>query len=114
MLKQKGHTSCCEGRFFVPKAELPVEGTLRLLLDLSVGVGKAKLNLTGATFDVQGHPAIYEVEWKLRKRGIESGIDDLDLTVSAFPDLGHFGSDLEKIAQMLADGVQELVVEAGA
>jgi hypothetical protein len=83
------------------------------LLDVSAGVGKARMNLIGASFDVQGYQPIEEVRWKLRAHKCEDDVDELDLTISAFPDLNRFGGELEKVAQMLSEGVRELVVGTG-
>jgi hypothetical protein len=112
-LKQEVDVICCQGRFFIPKTELPIEGFTRLLLGVSAGVGKAKLNLTGASFEVQGHQPIDEVRWKLRPHKGKGDVDELDLSVSAFPKPKRFRGDLEKVAQILFNGVQELVITTG-
>ncbi|MCX7424047.1 MAG: hypothetical protein NTW96_00160 [Planctomycetia bacterium] len=108
-------TTCCRGRFFVPKSELPIGGFVRLLLEVSTGVGKAKMNLIGAAFDIQGHRPFGEVKWKLRTRKNkgEADEDDLDFTISAFPNLARFSGQLEKVAQLLSKGMQKLAIGTG-
>ena len=113
-LKQEVKVTCCNGRFFIPKTELPIQGFVRLLLEVSAGVGKAKMNLTGASFDIDGRLPYEEVRWKLRPHKNKDEADEVDLTISAFPGQGgRLGSQLEKTAILLSQGVQELVIGAG-
>lgn len=108
--KQKVSTTCCKGRFIVPTTELPAASVARILLDVSASADKVKMNLTGTTFSIENHPSIQEVKWELRPRQNKEGVDELNLTVLSYPDIKQFGGDLDKIAQSLSDGVQELVI----
>jgi hypothetical protein len=114
VLRQKaGISYCCEGRFLVPKAELPMRGFVGLLHGASASVGNTKMNLIGATLDVQGCPPFGEVRWR-RKRGTGGGkSEQLDITISAFPDESSSVGRLDKVAEMLSSGLKKLVTAAG-
>lgn len=111
-LKQKADTTCCRGRFHIPVPDLPVNGFARLLLELSASAGKATMNLTGASFDVQGCGSIDDLRWKLTPRVDKDDEDELDLTIIAYPRPDSFVAEPEKIAQMLSRGVQTLMIKA--
>ena len=105
--------TCCEGVFSVPRDKLPQHGVVRLMFDISVTVGKATMNMTGASFDIQGCPPFEEVRWRQKVMpGKDGGEQNVEITLLASPDVRIAGNP-QKVAAILSEGMQEVVMEMG-
>jgi hypothetical protein len=116
MLSQESVSlACCEGFFQIPEERIPKRGFVGLMLDFSASVGKAEMNLTGATFDIQGHKPYEELRWKRTVTSGKNGEDrvEVEVRLTASPDADAVGGCLEQVAGTLSAGIEELVIEVG-
>ncbi|MGD0898555.1 MAG: hypothetical protein ABR915_12010 [Thermoguttaceae bacterium] len=115
--KQKLDVSCCQGVFHIPQADLPDRGFVRMLLGVSANVGKAKMSLTGAVFDIHGHGPYGDLRWRLKpgpNTGETKEKETLEVTIFAYPrKIKQIACQPEEVAAMLSKGIQELVIESG-
>jgi hypothetical protein len=114
--QQKAEATCCEGLFLIPQDKIPKRGFVGLMLEISAGVGKAEMNLTGATFDIQGRAPYGELRWRRRTVSHAGKVDQeaVEVTIAAEPGAEESSSCLEDVSIMLSRGIQEFVIEGGA
>ena len=113
-LQQKVAFTCCEGLFLIPQNKIPKRGFVGLMLEISAGVGKAEMNLTGATFDIQGRAPYEQLNWRRRTISGKGKTEqrEIEVTIAAEPSTDESCNCLEDAAIMLSKGVQEFVVES--
>lgn len=114
--EQKASVACCEGLFVIPQDKLPKRGFVGLMLDISASVGDAEMNLMGATFEIKGRAPYDALRWRQRPITSEDPAErqEVEVTIEAYPDdIDGIGGCLEKVADILSTGIQELVIETG-
>jgi len=113
--QQKATSTCCEGLFSIPQGKIPKRGFVGLMLALSAGVGKAEMDLTGATFSIQGRAPYKELRWRRRTIPGKKKTDGqvVDVTLAAELDTEEGCGCLEDVAVTLSNGIQEFVVDNG-
>ncbi len=105
---QKTGQVCTEGVFRISKDSLPDRGVIDLMLKVSTKVGRAKLNLVGATFDISNRSPYRILGWR-PKPGSKK---DLEIRIVIFSSLEQTTGNLEALSQILWNGMQEMVFEA--
>jgi len=110
--EQNVSVNCCEAIFDIPQDKLPPRGFVELMLELSPSVGNAKMNLTGATFDIQGQSPFDELKWKWKPKRGKNETDHLEVVITASPaTINEIGGYPEVVASILFNGVRKLVIE---
>jgi hypothetical protein len=113
--QQKARVACCEGWFLIQHDKLPKRGFIDLMVDISASAGKAELNLTGASFDIQGCVPFDEVRWRRRiiKGKNHKEHSEIEVALLASPDIDGIGGCVEDVADILSSGIHDIVMKTG-
>jgi hypothetical protein len=109
LAEEKKGKVCCEGRFRIPREELPRRGVVNLMLDVAVKMGRAQMGLTGAEFDIRGRPPYRKLRWRLDEANDQSS---LRVNVLAYGDLKMMKGRIDTMTEILSKGVRELIIES--
>jgi len=100
---------CCTGRFLVPRKLLPRLGVVDAMLDVSAKVENAEMVVTGVSFEIQNRPPYGRLRWKLKPETKDA--TELEVEIAIWGEFKTIGASLEKMSEVLWNGVQELVIE---